>query len=55
MLGSAMPFHDIGSGNGGSDRASREEEKALVAICSYAAVGQRNRLAKAHFRDRGAR
>ncbi|TPM42603.1 hypothetical protein FJ964_23095 [Mesorhizobium sp. B2-3-2] len=30
-------------------RASREEERALVAICSYAAVGAGDRLAKARY------
>jgi hypothetical protein len=30
-------------------RASREEERALLAICSYAAVGEADRLAKARY------
>lgn len=42
-------LHDIGGGSSGSDRASREEERALVAICSYAAVGEGDRLAKARY------
>ncbi|MBA1142366.1 MULTISPECIES: hypothetical protein [Mesorhizobium] len=38
-------LHDIGGG----DRASRAEERALVAVCSYAAVGEGDRLAKARY------
>ncbi|WP_245316512.1 hypothetical protein [Mesorhizobium wenxiniae] len=41
-------LHDIGGGSG-SDRASREEERALLAICGYAAVMERDRLAKARY------
>jgi hypothetical protein len=40
-------LHEIGGGR--SDRASREEERALLAICSYAAVGEGDRLAKARY------
>ncbi len=42
-------LHDVGGGSSGSDRASREEETALVAICSHAAVGEGDRLAKARY------
>ncbi|WP_287338949.1 hypothetical protein [Mesorhizobium sp.] len=42
-------LHDIGGGSG-SDRASREEEeRALLAICGYAAVRERDRVAKARY------
>ncbi|TPN02168.1 hypothetical protein FJ977_01790 [Mesorhizobium sp. B2-1-3A] len=39
-------LHGIG---GDSDRASREEERALLAICGYAAVEEGDRLAKARY------
>jgi hypothetical protein len=39
-------LHDIGSDSGG---ASREEERALLAICGYAAVEEGDRLAKARY------
>ncbi|WP_284278546.1 hypothetical protein [Mesorhizobium huakuii] len=39
-------LHDIG---GDSDRASREEERALLAICGHAAVEECDRLAKARY------
>ncbi|QKD00011.1 hypothetical protein [Mesorhizobium sp. NZP2298] len=42
-------LHDIGGGRNDSARASREEERALLAICSYAAVGQEDRLTKARY------
>ena len=42
-------LHDIGGGSSGSERASREEEKALLAICGYAAVGEGDRLTKARY------
>lgn len=42
-------LHDIGAGSSGSDRAGREEERALLAICGYAAVGEGDRLAKARY------
>ncbi|CCV15369.1 conserved exported hypothetical protein [Mesorhizobium sp. STM 4661] len=42
-------LHDIGGGSSGSHRASREEERALLAICGYAAVRERDRLAKARY------
>lgn len=42
-------LHDMGGGSSESDRASREEERALLAICSYPAVGQADRLAKARY------
>ncbi|WP_256750732.1 hypothetical protein [Mesorhizobium sp. Mes31] len=40
-------LHDAGGGD--SDRASREEERALLAICGYAAVEEGDRLAKARY------
>jgi hypothetical protein len=42
-------LHDIGGGSGESDGASRREERALLAICCYAAVGEGERLAKARY------
>ena len=42
-------LHDTGGGSGDSDRASREEERALLAICGYAAVEEADRLAKARY------
>lgn len=39
-------LHDMGGGSSEFDRASREEERALLAICGYLAVGQADRLAK---------
>jgi hypothetical protein len=40
-------LHEIGGARSDSARASREEERALLAICSYAAGGEGDRLAKA--------
>ncbi|MGX9143212.1 hypothetical protein [Mesorhizobium sp. 128a] len=42
-------LHNVGSGTSGSDRASRVEETALLAICGYAAVTERDRVAKARY------
>lgn len=42
-------LHETGGGSSDSARASREEERALLAICSYAAVGEGDRLAKARY------
>ena len=42
-------LHDTCGGSGDSDRASREEERALLAICGYAAVEEADRLAKAQY------
>jgi hypothetical protein len=42
-------LHEIGGGRSDSARASLEEERALLAICSYAAVGEGDRLAKARY------
>lgn len=39
-------LHEIG---GDSDGASREEERALLAICGYVAVEEGDRLAKAQY------
>ncbi|MER9445883.1 hypothetical protein NKI79_32190 [Mesorhizobium sp. M0340] len=46
-FGKAM--HKMGSGNGDHERASREEERALLAICAHPAAGERDRLAKAQY------
>jgi hypothetical protein len=42
-------LHDTGGGSSNSDIASREEERALLAICGYAAVGEEDRVAKARY------
>ncbi|MBZ9703250.1 MULTISPECIES: hypothetical protein [unclassified Mesorhizobium] len=42
-------LHEIGGGTGDLARASREEERALLAICGYPAVGEGDRLAKARY------
>ncbi|MER9900237.1 hypothetical protein [Mesorhizobium sp. M0130] len=42
-------LHEVGGGRNESARASWEEERALLAICSYAAVGEADRLAKARY------
>jgi hypothetical protein len=42
-------MHEISGGSSDSDRAGREEERALLAICSYAAVGEGDRVAKAGY------
>lgn len=42
-------LHEIGGGRGDSARASREEERALLAICGYVAVEEGDRLAKARY------
>ncbi|MBZ9872341.1 hypothetical protein LB542_15940 [Mesorhizobium sp. BR1-1-9] len=42
-------LHDIGGDSSGSDRAGREEEGALLAICGYAAIGEGDRLVKARY------
>ena len=39
-------LHDLGGDSGG---ASREEERALLAICGHAAVEEGDRLAKARY------
>lgn len=39
----------IGGGSGDPARASREEEKALLAVCGYPAAGEGDRLAKARY------
>jgi len=45
----AEALHDKGGGRNQSDGASREEERALLAICGYPAVGEADRLAKARY------
>lgn len=47
FLGEAL--HEIGGGRSDSAKASREEERALLAICGYSAVGEGDRLAKARY------
>jgi len=42
-------LHDVAGGSSESDRASREEERALLAVCGYPAVGEADRLAKAWY------
>ncbi|ESZ64748.1 hypothetical protein X729_05485 [Mesorhizobium sp. L103C131B0] len=42
-------LHELGGGSGDPLRASRQEERALLAICAYPAVGEGNRLAKARY------
>ncbi|MDX8451114.1 hypothetical protein [Mesorhizobium captivum] len=42
-------FHEGGGGSCGQDRASREEEKALLAICAYPAARESDRFAKARY------
>lgn len=42
-------LHNMGGGSKESDRASREEERTLLAICGYPAVGEADRLAKARY------
>ncbi|MER8524537.1 MULTISPECIES: hypothetical protein [unclassified Mesorhizobium] len=42
-------LHEIGGGSGVPARASREEERALLAICGYPAVREGDRLAKARY------
>lgn len=42
-------LHNVRGRSGESDRASQEEERALLAICGYAAVGEGDRLTKARY------
>ncbi|ESX17946.1 hypothetical protein X766_17875 [Mesorhizobium sp. LSJC255A00] len=42
-------LHEIGGGSDDPARASREEERVLLAICGYPAVGEGDRLAKARY------
>ncbi|WP_292464523.1 hypothetical protein [Mesorhizobium sp.] len=42
-------MHGMVGGSGDTDRASREEERALLAVCGYPAVGEADRLAKARY------
>ncbi|WP_245466312.1 hypothetical protein [Mesorhizobium sp. M7A.F.Ca.MR.245.00.0.0] len=42
-------LHEIGGGSCDPSRASQEEERALLAICGYPAVGEGDRLAKARY------
>jgi hypothetical protein len=41
--------HKVGGSSGDHDRASRQEERALLAICAYPAVSEGDRLAKARY------
>ena len=40
---------DVRAGRSDHERASRDEEKALLAICAYPAVAEGDRLAKARY------
>ncbi|AZO25706.1 hypothetical protein EJ070_13415 [Mesorhizobium sp. M1E.F.Ca.ET.045.02.1.1] len=46
-FGKAM--HEVGGSSGDHDRASRQEEGTLLAICAYPAVSRGDRLAKARY------
>lgn len=41
--------HEMGGSSRDYDRAGREEERALLAVCAYPAVGEGDRLAKARY------
>jgi hypothetical protein len=41
--------HDVCADRSDHERASRDEEKALLAICAYPAVAEGDRLAKARY------
>ncbi|MDX8464923.1 hypothetical protein RFM26_04410 [Mesorhizobium sp. VK23B] len=41
--------HEVGGSSRDRDRASQEEETALLAICAYPAVSEGDRLAKAQY------
>ncbi|RWB15115.1 MAG: hypothetical protein EOQ40_29120 [Mesorhizobium sp.] len=41
--------HEMGGSSRNWDRASRAEEKALLAICAYPAVSEGDRLTKARY------
>jgi hypothetical protein len=41
--------HEMGGNGGHCDRASREEERALLAVCAYPAASDGDRLAKARY------
>lgn len=41
--------HEVGGSSRDYDRANREEERALLAICAYSAVSEGDRLAKARY------
>lgn len=42
-------IHEVGGSSREHDRASQEEETALLAICAYPAVSKGDRLAKAQY------
>lgn len=42
-------IHEVGGSSRDHDRASQEEEMALLAICAYPAVSEGDRLAKAQY------
>ncbi|NGO52752.1 hypothetical protein [Allomesorhizobium camelthorni] len=42
-------IHDTGGSSRDHDRASRAEERALLAICAYPAIRKGDRLAKAQY------
>jgi hypothetical protein len=42
-------IHEMDGSNRGHDRASRDEERALLAVCAYPAVSEGDRRAKARY------
>ncbi|MER8476133.1 hypothetical protein [Mesorhizobium sp. M1163] len=42
-------IHEMDGSNGDHDRASRAEERALLAVCAYPAVREGDRRAKARY------
>lgn len=42
-------IHEVGGSSGDHDRAGREEERTLLAICAYPAVSRGDCLAKARY------
>ncbi|WP_287066880.1 hypothetical protein [Mesorhizobium sp.] len=42
-------IHEVDGSNRGHDRASRAEERALLAVCAYPAVREGDRRAKARY------
>jgi hypothetical protein len=45
----AKAIHEMGGSDRGHDSASRDEERALVAVCAYPAVSEGDRRAKARY------
>ncbi|RWL49048.1 MAG: hypothetical protein EOR60_03625 [Mesorhizobium sp.] len=48
-VGFVRAVHEMGGSSGDCDRASREEDKVLLAVCAYPAVGDGDRFAKARY------